>query len=106
MAIKFTFILNDPEAENLFHILRAEESRMDVEVLNEMAGENRVSYIKWYEAHKAYIGRIVGRMLGGQQERIPDSDEFSCEKEKEKGPEGPKQEVNGSSNIRHASRSR
>ena len=80
MAIKFTFTLNDVDAENLFHWIRSEQGQMDMEILREMSNDKwnvREEYIEWYKKHKFYIGRVMERMLANQ-EKVEDSEEFNC----------------------------
>jgi len=78
MAIKFTFTLNDQEAENLFDLLRHEQNSIDKETMAEMAGKNRKAYVEWHKKHKRYVGKIMTRMLSCQ-ERLPDSKDFEVD---------------------------
>ena len=80
MAIKFEFILNDMEAENLFQWLQESVCKCHDSILDEMVkqgveGEDREAYIKWYRSHIKYIEAVKARMLE-KQTRIDDSPEF------------------------------
>ena len=75
MAVKFTFTLNDSEAENLFHWLQSEKNDMDRDILQEISGEKRQNYLEWYRKHKAYVDGVMKRILS-EQKRLPDSEEF------------------------------
>ena len=77
MAIKFSFTLNDAEAENLFSWLDSERTRLMMYKLEEIEkGEHKNNHrIRWYDEHMEYMKQVQARMLQSQ-ERLPDSPEF------------------------------
>ena len=77
MAIKFNFVLNDLEAENLFSWLQSEEQRLLLYKFEETAkGKDKSQpHIDWYDGHIKYMKQVQDRMLESQ-ERLPDAAEF------------------------------
>ena len=88
MAVKFEFVLNDLDAENLFQLIYDAEHKCDVAIIDERkysdtntddefvlevkASRER---IEWLKEHKKYIGQIIKRMLE-KQTRKDDSSEY------------------------------
>lgn len=88
MAIKFTFTLNDADAENLFSILNSEKARMLDQVVEEAIADNRPSFKQWYKDYAAYLQRLSERMLTCQSNE-PDSESLTLEEPKQPPQESP-----------------
>jgi hypothetical protein len=72
VAIKFTFTLNDLDAQNLFLCIQDAIRRFDDGILEEMSGAGHKSQIDWYNGHKRYVKEIMSIMVA-EQHKLPDS---------------------------------
>lgn len=60
--IHFDFILDDIDAENLFAALQHEIQDINVNIMDELAEQNRPDYIEWYRERIKYINDLITKL--------------------------------------------
>lgn len=69
--IKFEFILTDHEAEDLMYAVHTQITRLQVNIIEEMAGKNRQEYIDGYNASIEYYKALKDKM---KNKRVDEED--------------------------------
>ena len=73
MTVKFEFVMEDVDAENLMwairnEALRNDEVMMDYEARQDLTREQKDSYIDWLKANKEYMLGLIEKMTNTRVE--------------------------------------
>jgi len=73
MAVKFEFVMEDVDAENIMwaireSALRNDEHIMHYEARTDLTQEQKDSYISWLKANKAYMLGLIEKMTNTRVE--------------------------------------